>query len=662
MVALFNSSAGQVTVLPLVVTRLGVFVRDRTAAVSIIAALSLPVLIGFSSLVAEYGHGLLIKTENQRVADLAAYAGGLAYNAAGTADAATSAAQAAAALNGIASAHVATTLVSSPTGDGNQAVRVAISTSLPIYLASVIGGSSSLAVSSAAYAELGAQVSGCIIALSGGGTGVQVNSAAGITASGCAVNSNAAVSANSASKITTIAVNYNSASPPSATSASTIGPPPGKTITITKQVTADPLAGNPVVAAAVTHLHNVEQMASPAGPSVTGGSNLSFTGSSFTGTMPAGCAAPSRSGATWTVTCTSGGTYTFGSLAVSSTGTVNFNTSGSAATTYNFSGGVSAISSAHVNFGPGTFNIAQGVTIASSSGGSFGAGTFNIGKTTAACSDGGKYSLCVQSSTSLSFGGPSSFTLAGGVYAGSSASITLGAGTTNSFTLGASSNGNAVQTSSSSNVLFADATGAASQFSAVGDITAASAACVALPDASAHDIDGSLIANSASNTTFGAGVYTVAGYLMDQSASGGGGCLGSTAGTAGTGLTFVLGAQSTPASGTCKGEVICISSASALSLLAPTSGATAGLAVIGPTEGSTAGALFQSASSGTLSGVVYLPNGPITVNSAASLGGGSAACMELVGSEISVASASAVGSTCVGLGGAAAGAPVRLVQ
>ena len=45
-----------------IVRGLRAFVRDRKAAVSIVAALSLPALIAFSSLVAEYGHGLLIKT------------------------------------------------------------------------------------------------------------------------------------------------------------------------------------------------------------------------------------------------------------------------------------------------------------------------------------------------------------------------------------------------------------------------------------------------------------------------------------------------------------------------------------------------------------------------------------------------------------------------
>src|SRR6185437_7049338 len=109
---------------------------DRKAAVGIIAALSLPALIAFSSLVAEYGHGLLVRTENQRVADLAAYAGALAYNSTASTDSMTSAVNQVAALNGVASSAVAATLVSSPSGDGNQAVRVNLSTTLPVYLAS----------------------------------------------------------------------------------------------------------------------------------------------------------------------------------------------------------------------------------------------------------------------------------------------------------------------------------------------------------------------------------------------------------------------------------------------------------------------------------------------------------------------------------------------
>ena len=151
------------------------------------------------------------------------------------------------------------------------------------------------------------------------------------------------------------------------------------------------------------------------------------------------------------------------------------------------------------------------------------------------------------------------------------------------------------------------------------------------------------------------------GYLDDESASGGGSCLGSSAGKAGTGVTFVLDAANTPASGSCAHLAICVLSASGASLVAPTTGATAGLAVIGPvSSANTAGALFESASSGSFSGVVYMPNGPITVSSASSLGGGSGQCLELIGSQVTVSSASAVGSTCIG--GATSNAAVVLVQ
>jgi hypothetical protein len=551
-------------------------------------------------------------------------------------------------------------------------VEVTVTTRQPLMLTQVLGnGATALSVSATSFAELGGGAAGCIIALSNSGTGVTLNSAAGITANAYAVDSNAAVSLSSASDITTIQVHYDSASAPSINSASAIRAPAGKSVTITKGPTADPLAGNAAVAGAVARLTSgvvgsssagVESMASPAAPSVSAGSNVSLSASTLTGTLPSGCTA-SGTGSSRTITCASGGTYTFGSVSALSTGHLTFALSGASPTTFNFSGGVLASSSARITFPNGTYNIVQGVTVGSASSIGFGAGSFDIGPSASACSDGFKYSLCVQSSTSLTFGGPSSFTLGGGLYAGSSADITLGSGTTNSFNLGAGGSGFAVQTSSSSAIVFGDATGASDVFQAVGNIQAVSAACVALPNAANHDINGSLIAASASNTTFGGGVYTVAGYMLDQSASGGGGCLSSTAGTGGTGVTFVLGATTTPGSGTCSGMAICVTSASGLSLNAPTSGDLAGLAVIGPiSTTNTAGALFQSASSGSLGGAFYLPNGAITVSSAASLGGGSTTCLMLIGSQVSVSSASAVGSTCSGLGDSAGASKVILVQ
>jgi hypothetical protein len=637
-------------------------VGDRRGGISILTAFVIVGVVGCAALALEYGNALLQQVEDQRIADLAAYSGALVYNSTSSTSSTSSAVGKMASLNGLSSTSASASVGNSPTGDGNQAVQVTVATSAPLFLARVLTTKTTIPVDATSYAEISSSEPGCIIALNPSGTGVTVESAAGITADSCAVESDSTVTAESASNITTIAINYNSATPPTATSASTIAAPAGKTLAISKSSVKDPLAANSEVTTATARLSTVEALTSPPAPSPTSGNSLSFSASGPSGSVPTGCSPPTHSGSNWTLTCPSGGTYNFGSLSVSSSTTLALNTGGSAATTYNFSGGITVSSSAGLTTGPGTFNVAQGITISSSSSAAFGAGTFDIGPSTSACTDGGKYSLCVESSTALTIGGPSSFTLGGGVYAGSSATVKLGSGTTNTYDIGSSSNGNAAVAASSSELLFADATSGTTSFQLNGNVTAASAACLALPDAAEHDINGAIIANSASNTTLGSGIYTVSDYIDDESASGGGGCSGWSGGTAGTGVTLVLGAVTTPASGTCSGTAICVLSASSMALVAPTTGATAGLAVIGPTSSSNnAGALFEAASSGSYSGVVYMPNGPITVSSAASLGGGSSACLELIGSQVTVNSASAIGTTCTGLGGSA-GVKIGLVQ
>ncbi|MGH7017335.1 MAG: hypothetical protein ACRED8_09660, partial [Caulobacteraceae bacterium] len=547
---------------------------------------------------------------------------------------------------------------SSPSGDGNQAVEVAINTTVPLFLSQVIKAGATLPVGTQSFAELKSNTPGCVIALSQSGTGVSLSSASGITADACAVDSNSTVSVPCSTTITTIMVGYDSASAPSQ-GCGGIQAPSGESVTTKKTLTADPFANNSEVTAAVARVPSVAALTSPTGPSVASGGNVSFgptAGSTASQLAADGCSG-SVSGSNWTVTCPTGGTVHLGAVSVSSTAHVTFNTSSN--TTYDFSGGLSVVSSASATFGPGTFNIAQGITVSSASSASFGAGTFDIGPSTSGCSDGGKYSLCVESSTSLVFGGPSAFTLAGGVYAGSSATVVLGSsGSTNSFDIGTSSNGNAVETSSSSTLVMGDA--GANPFELVGNVTAASSACVTFGDASEHDINGALVTNSASNTTLGAGIYTIDDYVQYNSASGGSGCSGYSAGL-GSGVTFVLGGAAT-GTGSCAGMVFCVLSASSGVLVAPTSGATAGFAVIGPTSSSnTAGALFESAASGAFAGVFYLPNGPITINSASGLGNGSGQCLELIGSEVTASSASALASTCSGLG-QTSGASVMLVE
>ena len=148
--------------------------------------------VGVSALALEYGHGLLEKTENQRAADLAAYGGALVYGSTGSSSDATSAANNIVALNGL-SGDATPSVVTSPTGDGNNAVEVTVTSNVPLLLARVLTTSTTMPVSATAYAEIKSDAPGCIIALSGSGSGVSLSGGTSVTADNCAVASNNAV-------------------------------------------------------------------------------------------------------------------------------------------------------------------------------------------------------------------------------------------------------------------------------------------------------------------------------------------------------------------------------------------------------------------------------------------------------------------------------------
>ena len=112
-------------------------------------------------------------------------------------------------------------------------------------------------------------------------------------------------------------------------------------------------------------------------------------------------------------------------------------------------------------------NVVWGLKTGGGSTTTFGAGTFNIGAGTSACNDGGTYSICHTGST-LTFGGPSTFNLAAGIYNSGGETITFGSGTTNSFNIGPASNGNAIYVGGGAVTTFADATGAGDLFQMVG--------------------------------------------------------------------------------------------------------------------------------------------------------------------------------------------------
>ncbi len=623
--------------------------RDRRASVSIVGALILPLLIGMVGLVAEFGHGLMTKVEDQRVADMAAFAGATAYNATASTTTMTSVIDKVASLNGITSADVAGSLVTSPSGDGNQAVKVIISTSNSLVLSQVIGSAATLPVSGIAYAELRANAAGCVIALNSGGAGVALSGGTSVTADACAVDSNATVGVPCGDTITTIAVAYDSSSAPSQPCGG-IQPPAGTgAVKILKTLTADPLLGNSGVSTATSRISAVSALTSPRGPNVTSGGDINFAynlSSTQAQAAADGCSA-SFSSKTWTLTCSGESSYNFGNITLGGGISLNFNTGGSSSTTYNFSGSINNTGSV-VNFGPGVYNIAKGVATGGGTTTTFGAGVYNIGAGANLCTNGVPYSIC-NTGDKLTFGGPSTFVLAAGVYNRGGEILTLGSGNTNSFNIGAASDGNSINVGGGSMTTFADAIGGLFQLAGNLNMGSGGGSCLTIGAASQHDINGSV--TTAGGTIMGAGVYTVNGPI-ELGGSGGGDvtCNGSTVGMDAAGATFVTSGIHTPTSGSCAGSAFCIAAGyNHVVLTAPTSGPTAQLAVIGPTSSSnTSGAAFtEGASNTSISGAFYFPYGPISLTGGASVGNGAGQCLELIGSQVTLAGGTAAASTCI---------------
>ncbi|HVV48686.1 MAG TPA: hypothetical protein VHO06_03425 [Polyangia bacterium] len=640
------NKSGGVTVVGLldVLRTLGRFARCRKAAVSIVAALSLPSLIAFSSLVAEYGHGLLVQAQDQRVADLAAYAGGLAYNANGYDDAMRWAARAVAARNGVSSSQVTVSLVNSPTGDGYKAVYVKVATTVPIYLAQVVGASTSLPVSAVSYAELATQNMPCVLATSSNAAGVQLSGSATVTADGCTVSSNASETVPCGSEIMAKAVTYGSAAPTNP--CNNIVPPPGQgSVPITQRVQPDPLASDAGVLSATSHLTSVSSLAAPTTPAVTSGGDVNFGGSTSTvlSQLAADGCSGALSGSVWTVTCSGAGPFNFGNVTTS--GTVNFNTSGSTTTTYNFSGGIT-VSSGTVNFGAGTYNVAQGLNVTGGTTANFTDGTFNIGRMTSKCNST-YYSICNQGQL-LNFAGTSVFNIASGVYSSGSSQLVMGSGSNNSFWVGPSSGGTSFYLGGGSYTVLGDATGASSVFKLIGDLdVAANAGCLTVSAAAQHDINGNFM--TAGATTLGSGIYSVTGYVaLGGNGGGNSQCKSQSVGITGTNVTIALGGASTPSNGPCAGQTFCVANGyDDVNLSGPTSGTTRGLVVVGPTA-NTGSALFaEGANTTTLSGALYFPQGGVALTGSAAIGGGAGQCLQIVGTQVTLSGGSLASSNCL---------------
>jgi len=237
--------------------------RGRRGSIAMVGAAVIATLAGLTAVAVDLGTGYLTKVGDQRSADSAAYAGALAYNASSSLATMKSSVSNLAALNGLANGAAVASLVPSPSGDGNSAVQVTVTTTVPLYLAEIFQHSTTLSVSATSYAEVKPSAQACIIALLASGSGVTLSGGTTVTASNCAVASDATVSVPCGTTIVTKAVDYNSAAAPSQPCGG-IKPPSGTTsVNTVKVATTNPLSSNSAVTAAFTHLAGVGSLTGP---------------------------------------------------------------------------------------------------------------------------------------------------------------------------------------------------------------------------------------------------------------------------------------------------------------------------------------------------------------------------------------------------------------
>lgn len=623
------------------------FCGDRKGSIAIMTVFCLPVVIGFAALSIEYGYGLLVRDQNQRTADLASYAGALAYSNANSEDQMTDAALRVAKLNGVDAANVVVSLTASPKDSRVQAVHVDVTTTNTLFLAPILGVDSKLNIAAEAYSSLGAAESGCIIALDKLASGVTLSGGVQANASSCYVASNSNLVAPCGTKITAKSASYYEGSSQPCPWSTNIVRADGSPAPVTKQYTSDPLEGNAGVDELSGRFDTIREATWPSKVSTGNGTDIEFGGSSSPSVTAAaidavGCSYdPANYNQYWTtkwdITC-SGSKISMGSLLVHGNVQVNFNTAGSKSTIYSFSGRIQNDFGTKLVFGDGTFNVAKGVYGADLT---FGAGTFHFGMGDQNCGDA-RYSLC--SSGKLTIGGPSSFILDAGFYTGDGATLKLGAGASNSYTIGKSSGSNGIGVGGGSVTSMADASSGAGSFRVNGGINGGGGgSCITIPASAQHDISGNV--NLAGGARLGAGIYTVDGYF---SVNTGGASCGDSVAVSGKDVTIIISGVASPSDWECNGKSFCLTGGNAITLTAPQSGTYANLAVIGPQSSSnTTGAEITSGGTGKISGAFYFPNGKIDFGGGGSLGNVPGGCLQLIGASISLSGGSQTMSECV---------------
>lgn len=641
-------------------SRLKRFLRDHRGSVAIISAAVLPVVLGMSGLALEYGNALRTKVESQRTADLAAYAAAAAYTRSHDQSEMEKTGESIARLNGVDG--ISLELV--PSSDGSSSgVRARIATQKPLLLARVISVLDHVDIHVAALAGVEIGETACMVALEQSGPGLRLSGGTSVTSESCAIASNSTVDAPCGTGITTSALIYNSATPPTACSTpNAIRQADGSPARITRAETPDPFVSHPAIAAADARLAMVRNRAEPIMPAILTGPDIEFgwtQSQTQAQAQQAGCSA-SFSNPVWTLSCSGRSSYDFGNITIGGGLKLLFNPGGSPEIEYNFSGRIENGGGSEMEFASGSYRIAKGIKSTGAAVTRFGAGRFLIGRADIDCS-GARYSICNQST--LSFNGPSTFELVAGIFNGGGAELIMGDGSANSFRIGRSSNGNALLLGGGSKTVLADSASPGQVFEIWGDVTGGGGgSCLVLGASEQHDIAGSFVADG--GIIFGAGIYTVDGYLhFGRTGGGGSQCEGRETSIKAEEVSFILSGRNVPTGGNCAQAAFCVGAGyRGIQLKAQSSGPFAGFAILGPIGSNGGGTMQQGASGSQVAGAFYFPNGDFNMTGGATVGGnGQEDCFQLVARRIALSGGTTAASKCVSSDQAGAG-QIRLIR
>jgi Flp pilus assembly protein TadG len=600
--------------------------NDVRGGVALIGALALTSIVGMGAFAVEVSQGYAARASNQRIADMAALAGALAYNVNSSTSEMTATAKAVVAAQGLAASAATVSLVTDA-ATSKQLVQVTVTTSVPLSLARVLTSALSYdvqAVGSATTSTTTTTTPPCISTLhSATTTGVVLSGGVSISAPNCAINSNGRVEVPWGTYITAKQV---------VAASSVINPGSG----ITTTPTANNIQANKAGAASDWMQDNSSLKAMLCAVNkLTGTSDADYADGNTVCTTPLATV----------VAQTSTSTQDWNTGYVALSGIPHIYQTSAYSCQYNIPAGNYDLRDVTINGGC-SMTFATGSTVKirnlnmSGSGMTMGDGDFTVTGTFGFNSgslitigNGNHYfgSLNVTGGRTLRIGSGDltvngSITEAGGSY------IYIATGVGQTVTIGGSS-GTAINIGGGSFLCFTPASGsncsaptaAAGTFSANGQVVTSGGSTIAFPKASTHVINGALSLNGSS--TFGSGTYYINGNFTNN-----------TGGTmSGSNVSFALSGTFTLSGGT------------SLDLAAPSSSGSYGVPGILIATKSTSATSIGGGSQNKYAGLVYAPKSDMTVSGGAALSSNGTNCLMLILKTLTLSGGTTVASTCSSL-------------